>query len=511
MELSYHQKFRKARIDFAMTDETFCVALAFGHESAEKFRDRLADLHKNGLSEARSRINSYHEWLEMGPQIKMDHSPVVESLLVNIPAILDSMKVKDLPGGKRAADSGYWIWGWDSMVHSDALCLGGDTPFVVDMLEYYKNTSDPELGIFHAATLEGKPYHTMAFPAQCIYGITLYNAYAFTGDKGLLDKYLPFAKWVLDKAGDDEIGESGLIKGPSLYPDNPGELGQDGENDISVFNNSIYYQALRAASELFRETGDRKAVTDCANRAERMLANWSRFFDEEKGYFFDSLDARDFSPRRHYPCYGILWITPFASDLANPWKDKIAQFMKNNFPAPHGLRMFPKWDDVFMRNGHHEFDMYMPAWENCHRELMKATRDTDSAGQLLDNMEWCWKQLSVLEALTCGYANHGITLDNPGRKQAFCAKAWLSMFYHVICGINIALDGISFSPSDPGVDIAVDGLEIRGRKLDINISGTGWKIKSLTLNGEEIKPPFKIPFSELKKRNKIKLLRSGRQ
>jgi hypothetical protein len=82
------------------------------------------------------------------------------------------------------------------------------------------------------------------------------------------------------------------------------------------------------------------------------------------------------------------------------------------------------------------------------------------------------------------------------------------MFYHVICGINIALDGISFSPSDPGVDIAVRELEIRGRKLDISISGKGWKIKSLTLDGREIESPFKIPFSELKKRNKINLLRS---
>ena len=200
-------------------------------------------------------------------------------------------------------------------------------------------------------------------------------------------------------------------------------------------------------------------------------------------------------------------MTPFAADLVADNAAAVAKFMRENFPVRHGLRILPKWDSRHMYDGS-QLGMYMPIIENFHREMMKMECDSESLSAMFANIEWFWNQLCIPEALTCEYENHGITVDNPGRKQLFCAKAWLSMFYHVAAGVNIALDGLSFSPSDGG-EISIRNLSCRGRTIDIATTGHGWKIGSLSLNGRSVPAPFKIPFSALGARNNIKLEREA--
>lgn len=483
-------------------DKSFMV-IGFGHKGRESLLQRLEILRKNAASEVAGLLSDHKSGMSTQPQISFGHK-TVQSLLMNVSPFLDSLKVKDLPGGMRAADSGYWIWGWDSMVYSDALGLCNDSSYLVAMLDFYRKSADPELGIFHAMTIDQRPFLSMAFPAQCLYAVMLYYAYVFSGDRDMLSEFLPFAQWVVGKAGDADQAATGLIKGVSLYPDHPEDLEQDG-NDFSVFNNSIYYQALKVMEELAAESGDKAAAAGYAAKAAKTLTGFQRFYDPEKGYFYDSISSKDFSPRLHYPLYAILWVTPFAADLLNGNSVTITKFMRENFPVKHGLRILPKWDSRYMYDGS-QLGMYMPVIENFHREMMKAEHDSESLSAMLENIEWFWNQLCIPEALTCEYENHGITVDNPGRKQLFCAKAWLSMFYHVAAGVSFTIDGISFSPSD-SEDISIRNFSFRKRIIDFEITGRGWEIGSLSLNGHPVPAPFKIPYSALEGRNAIKLLR----
>lgn len=480
------------------------LAVAFGHRGRARFDERLATLTRAAAAEAQHRVGTYQACLAGQPQIVLGNK-TVQSLLMNVGPIIDSLKVKDLPGGMRAADSGYWIWGWDSMVHCDALGFAGDTAFLAEMLEFYRRTADPKLGVLHALTLDLRPCLAMAFPAQCLYTILLYHAYLFTGDAKLLAEYLPFARWIVDQAGQDEVPGTGLIRGVSMYPDNPADLEQDGD-DLSVFNNSIYYQALRAAAELTREAGMAAAAAQYEARAAQTRAGFRRFYDREKGYFWDSLSARDLSPRRHYPVYAILWLTTFARDLVSHDLASIAGFMRENFTARHGLRMLPKWDPRFMHDGN-QLGMYMPVTEPFYRQMMKETRDADSGAAMLEHMAWFWSRLCVPEALTCECENHGITVDNPGRKQAFCGKAWLAMFYHVLAGLELDIGGVSLSPGD-GPDITIRNLRLRGKRIDLAIRGRGWQIGSLTLNGIDLGAARRIPFADLGGHNRIVVRRA---
>lgn len=493
--------FRKFYFDAACRKGKNAITLAFGHQGKDAFVQRLTTLRQSAIKEAAGLVQNYQRQTAR-TKISIPDRPVAQSLLNNVLPIIDAMKVKDLPGAMRAGDSGYWVWGWDSMNYPEGLGLGGDTAFLEGMLELYRRTADPEYGISHAMRLDTKPILTMEFAAQGIYAVLLYYAYALTGNDRLLKEYLPFAKWVVDQAAACEVAGSGLIKSTALYPDQPADLEQDGD-DISVFDNSIYYQALRTLAEL--STGNPADAQHYTQMAQRTQAGFRKFFDTEQGYFVDSLSAKDFSPRRHYPVYAILWLTPFAADLVLGIEEPVIKFMKKNFPARHGLRMFPKWDTRFMYDGA-QLGMYMPVTESFYREMMKRARDAGETSALLDNMEWSWNQLSVLEALTCECENHGQTLDNPGRKQAFAAKAWLNMFYHVTAGLNLSTRGLSFTACQ-GPNLSIENLQVRGKSVSLDIRGQGWKIGSMKLNGQPVPPPFTIPFTALKKKNRIVLTR----
>ncbi len=183
----------------------------------------------------------------------------------------------------------------------------------------------------------------MAFPAQCLFITTLYSYYCHTGDRAFLEEALPLALWILEKMPPRRGGRDGTRSRHLALSRFPRPHGP-GRQDISSFNNSIYYQALAAMSRLTAHLaaggdGDRYRTLseDYAARAGEVREGFVRhFFDGEQGYFYDSISAVDFTPRKHYPVYAILWTTPFARDLLGRHEKRVAAFMRRNFVRPTG-------------------------------------------------------------------------------------------------------------------------------------------------------------------------------
>ncbi|MFZ2655674.1 MAG: hypothetical protein WAX69_12150 [Victivallales bacterium] len=505
------------RFKYWMETEPFAdsasVFVTFGSDG-KAVRKRVEYLRRSAGMESDRKIRSYHDRCLELPAINIGDE-CVQSFLMNEPLMIDALKVEDLPGGMRASAGHYWIWGWDSMVHSDAVLFANDRKFIRDMLDFYRNLADERLGIPHQVTMRMKPRLAMEFPAQCLYIVMLYNYCCFTGDMKTVKRHLDFAFWIISKNMENNVAGTGLNKGTSLFPDTPQHAGHDG-NDISVFNNSIYYQALKAMIGLAKIAGGevrnekyRKLIPLLPGLAEQVRENFIRyFFDMEAGYFVDSVSSIDFKRRKHYPLYAILWITEFAGDLVQGIEKKTAGFMEKNFTAPHGLYPYPRWDSCFGGDGN-QMQAYYPVIDPFYYNMMRLTGNKSGLERMCQNIGWFWKTHTIPEGFTYDAENEGIGVDNPGCNQAFGGHAWYANFFHAACGINIDLEGISFSPSNPGTDIAVEAMEIRGMKLDIRITGKGWKIKRLLLNGKDTGAPFKIPFTALRKQNRIELTRGS--
>ena len=103
------------------------------------------------------------------------------------------------------------------------------------------------------------------------------------------------------------------------------------------------------------------------------------------------------------------------------------------------------------------------------------------------------------EALTCEYENHGLTPDNPGRKQLFTVKAWVGALFRFAGGVELSERGLHFRDSaDPR--FAVSGLALRGSSVSIRQRGGSGPVLRLRLNGRLLPDTRLIPFAQLRAR-----------
>jgi hypothetical protein len=483
-------------------EATFVVA--FGHAGQTAFRRRTQQLRRGAAAEVDELLAEYRTSLSR-PEVHYP-DPAVQSFVTNTHAMMKAVQVKDVPGAARGANNAYWIWGWDSMVYSHVHSLLDDAPFAAAMLQFYGRYAGGKVGIPHSITHDMQPWLPMVFGAQNLYAILLYDAFIHSGDRSLLDRYFDIALGIVNRTGREEAGNSGLVRGFSVYPDAVDTLGENG-NDLSAINNSIYYQALRGMQALAGELGRAEAAADLRQRADRLQESFRRFFDPRAGFFYTSLDAATFRPRRFYGAHAVFYVTAFARDLIAPHARELGRFIEKNLRMRHGHRLMPKWDPGYMRDGCNN-GYYDPYVERFYVEVARLNRRRAGIDRFTRDVAWYWRQFTVPEAMTCEMENHGVTVDDPGKQQLFSMKAWCSIFFHTLAGLEIDTEGLAFTACD-GEPIEVRGLAIRGRTLNLRVTGRGWQIDTLRLDGRPVPSPYRIPFAALKRHSRIEVHRTA--
>jgi hypothetical protein len=461
---------------------------------------RVRALRRGAARECEQAMAAYRARLANSPHVSIPGSAAVQSCLINLPAVIDSLEAKDIPGGFRAAAHGYWIW-LDLFFNATAFTCANDADSLRDMLRLFRSFADPELGIPKLVTTTLKPLLGAEWVEQCLFITAFYHYYCHTGDRVLLQELYPFLTWVMDKCLEKEARDSGLIEGIGM-PDFPMDM--DG-HDLCSSGNSIAYQALKSVEALARELDDAATAQRYGRQAQKSRDNFLRhFYDPDKGYFVDSVSSKDFSKRRHYPVFAILWVTHFAADLLGDHAGKIAAFQARNFTRPHGIGgMIPTWDTAYPADGN-QLIAYYPSWsEVFYRNTMRLAGRAKELDKWFDDVEWFWRQNTLPEGFTYDAENEGFTVDNPGAKQAFGGQAWYAVFFTAILGLAIDEQGLILSPTPMRRRLTVRNLLVRGRRVDIILSGKG-KRSGITVNGKKFKSAtIRIPFAELKMKNRI--------
>lgn len=470
------------------------IAVVFGAHEQEACR-RLREVAVSAQSLADTERQRFRQSIEVNTTL-ISPDPVLNSFVRNMPEILYSMEVKDIPGAVCASNAGYWVWGWDSMVHTDAMMMSGDWDAVLRRLRYYRDTADPERGIFHAINCAGKGIATMASSAQTIYCIMLYNYFLYSRDLQRTAEFYDFAANLLNRVEPDLVQETGLYQGTGLYPDFPEDLGQTG-NDISSFNNSILYQAFRAMSELAIILEHNADSEKWNMAAERLRFGFRKFlYDSDKHYFYDSIDALTLRPRKYYPVYAVLYLTSFAEELIEGVELEVAAFMERSFTQRHGISMFARNDDIFYSDGN-QLGFYSPVTEHLYRHMMRKIGTKDS---LLPIIVADWSKLQCSEATSCEAINMGITPDAPGKKQMYSAVSYYSSIFHMFCGLEVTSEALKLNTPTRAADgWKIERFKIGENEFTIEFIGCGENITRTILDDSEC-PENQIILKELNKR-----------
>jgi hypothetical protein len=504
-----HNKFKYFATSGAFTDKA-AIALVFA-PSAAAFRKRRAELKKSVHRECDAEFATFNHRQKIAPAIRIAGEPVVESCLAHIPRVIDAVETKDVPGGFRAGMQGYFVW-LDLMLDSVSFLYANDAESLKDMILLFCTKADKKLGVPCLLTSRFTPLLGTPFNNQGPIITSLYMYYCYTGDEETLRKCYPVMRFLIEKCLEGEVQGSGLVRGAG-NPDFPAE--QNG-NDIASCNNSYFYQALKSmrflSTEMTRITGQKKHAqfgAMCEEVAERCRKSFIRyFFDKKVGYFLDSLSSVDFKPRRHFPTFAIQWNTPFAADLVRGNEKRIAKFQAENFLKPQGIGpMFPTWDKMYPGDGN-QWQAYYPSWsESFFRGTMKLAGRGAELRRLFDNIKWFWQRYTIPEGFTYDAENEGFTPDNPGGKQPFGGQAWYGNFFRSIVGFEVDERGVVISPSPVQDEISVTNLIVRGKKIDVKMTGKGRAIEILVNGKKQDGIEAIIPFRKLKAQNQIVIRR----
>lgn len=461
---SRHEPF-KYYMEAAVPGELFIFAFQFD------------SMERPDFAAAANRIDLWEEEFRKGVRF-LTGNTAVDSALNNAVPILKSLAVKDRPGAFRASQS-YWIWGWDSMVHAEALLWTGNTELVRDMLHFYRDTADPVKGIVHCMGNSFRPESCMQPCSQGLYIVLLANYCAATGDLNTGREFYDFAKWILKFSGNSRHPDCSLGTAIGFFPDFPGLLEQK-DRDVSLINNSLYLQALKSIAALEQALGMETEAQQHLQEAEQLQKEMEAIlWDDKAGYWCDSADGETLRPRSYYPLYGQLYTSPFGDEPHAESRQRIAGFLKQHFRFAQGLYMFPPDNAAFMADGN-QLGAYYPPVDRYYWNMMNRSGDTEAAAYFHRIVEYYWSFHAYPEGLTHETENIDPTIDNPGCKQAFSMKGWFCDALELHLGLKVFMDGFTLNPLNTGETFRVENLILRGKNLSLERRPDG----SVLLNGK---------------------------
>jgi hypothetical protein len=455
-------------------------------------------------SRAKEVENSVRAHMKKVPVVQSGNT-TFDSLAANIPPLVDSLIVRGVPGGMRASATHYWIWGWDTMMASDATLLSGNREFVRDALRFYRDYVNPTYGVGHMFSRDLGVRLPQAPAAQCLYAVMLYAYLTHTGDKEGAAEFYPFAKSVFEKTL-VTINEHGLGQGIALFPDFPQHCGQNG-HDLSSFNNSLLYQAARCMETLGPLFHDAAAGATAAALARKMEQAFpTLMWDKEKGYIYDSIDSDTLEPRQSYAGHALLWQSTFANDLMPDQLAACGRFQAKHHQATRGFLPYPRWDIGWDGDGN-QLNQIWATEDAFVTRCLAAAGLHDVLERYIDNCAWFWQQLTVIEGYTSSTVNESGTPDAPGGTQAFGAKSIYMAFLGNCAGLQMDLGGLTLQEG-LARPIKIRQLPFRDAVLELDLAGPGRFLEKLEVNGTAVKGSRKIPAGLIKGDVKIVVRRT---
>ena len=430
------------------------------------------------------------------------HTPVLHTDIEELdtftaltPFYHESLKPRDIPGTVRAKTSRYWVWGWDTMIANLGAFLWGDYSYLKQMLDYYASVYNPHTGLPHASCYDGSNSNVPA-PSSLdgIFIILLEQYGALCNDTSLWKKYHSTVAQMMQRLISFQSKIPGLFVGSSLFPDFPKCLKENGR-DISLFNNSIYYAMLRAAEHILLSNGDHALAAqahDLFCKMEQTFCN--SFFDQERGYLANSIDADTLTQRDCINYCGYFWDSDYHEELLGLFADRCISSVLENAMSSMAFRAYPLWDDAFDVDA----NQLHCTWGAVEEVLLRLGKNTDHHEPIalwIKKLRYWMSHLTCPEGESFAYETEAPELDRwnseSGTWQAYTARKWYSELFGIILGLSVDRGGLTFSV--PQIQFSLSNLNMFGKRFHICTEGRGNAIESIIVNGQRLHGSLKVP------------------
>lgn len=480
----------------------FTVTMAFSHDSGNIKAYDYEILIKR-------QYERYKRVSERAPVLKSG-SALLDQYFELIPLYHESLKVTDFKGAIRPQTLHYWIYGWDSLTSNESTFYWGDNKLIEEMLSCFEENSDEHYGIAHMFSRDtnGVFFGRIDAASQGMY-ITLLDLYRMSG--GDFAKYYAFAKKLFDIIISTEIDDTGFVGGNSLYPDFAEIIGETG-NDISCFNNTVCYCAMRSMSDMALAVGDYVTAETARNTADKMRKNFALvLFNERLGFFDSSADASTFKGRGIPTNNAVKWENDYCECLISGKEEQCLEFYEKNLISPAGLRPFPNWAPEYDGDAN-QLHCWWPVMSEFYTRLINKQNRPELIRQYVGWVSYWSEKLMCPEGISCYDDNAEVPFDSwnccSGIWHGYSMRGFYNAVVHSVFGVSIGMNRINFHPYS-GEEMELTNLHFGNKTFDIKMLGSGGRIEKVFLNGENIGAVYGIALDKLALKNKIEIYRVG--
>ena len=427
------------------------------------------------------------------------------------PLYLESLKLVDHNGAIRAKTTSYGVWGWDGMTANLPSLYWGDNDFIKDMLDLYDRTAHEELGIVHAFTNDMRLASISALASQGMYITLLFIYYSTTRDIETLKKHFPLAKKIFLRTLATEVQNTGFSKGQSLFPDFPKLLKETSE-DLSVFNNCVFYSASRELAYLAGVVGDKDLSEQAIAVSERMEQNFDKlFYNEEKKFVVNSVNGKTLKHNECYCATAVYWDSSYLSELLKNLTGSCMGFFDEHIISDMGLRSIPVWDDAFDADSN-QLHCWWPVTGGYYMYLINHHNRKDLVDKWVKWVTHFTGQLMCPEGIS-----YYLETENPetdrwttqdGSWHGYSIRGFYQAALHGVFGVEADVGGLTFYPYE-GEEMRLENFRFFDKIFDISMVGSGKYIEKIIVNGNVIKGTNKLPMDCLRDENKISVYRTN--
>ncbi len=448
----------------------------------------------------------YNAVAEKAPVLKSSH-PLLNQFFELAPMYHESLKTIDVKGALRAQSTNYWVWGWDTMTSNNCAFYWGDNKAIGDMLECFEKYSHPELGIAHAFGLDMSVSDSAAPPpAQGMY-ITLLDLYRISG--GDFSKHYAFAKKLIQSIFNSEVNNTGFCIGTSLYPDHRGLVNETG-NDISAFNNTVSYCAIRSMEKIAKAMGDNEMQEKCKAFADRMLLNFENImYNEQIGFIDSSVEATTYEKRNVPTNNAVKWENNYCGELVEKRGEEYLKFYEENLVSPSGIRPVPEWCEAYDADAN-QLHCWWTVMSEFYTRLVNKYDRPDLMKQYASWVEYWTEKLMCPEGVSCYDNEFEVPYDNwnarCGTWHGYNIRGFYNSIVHAFVGVDFDENGLNIYAYS-GEELELNNLHFGEKTFDIKMNGSGKNVLKLVLNGEDLGAVSNIPFEKMGSQNTVEVTR----
>jgi hypothetical protein len=351
---------------------------------------------------------------------------------------------------------------------------------------------------------------------RVVWALAAWEYYLATGDKAWLEEAYESLRYTAQKdihvAFDEKIG---LFRGEACsmdwrthtYPnwfsnENIGESFSSGTNALHLFS----YEFLQKASLILGKDQQETALwKQYASRVREGLNTY--MWDSKKGlyaaYLYPAFMDYRRSDRVDIMSNGLCALLGVASP------EQVRSIVDKYPLYPYGgAVLYPAIPDDF---AYHNKSIWV-VWQTPLLYTAGAAGNMAVASHLMrSQVRQGAMFLTHKENMTYETGFDQNTALNSDR-QLWSVASYISMVYRMLFGMNMTEQGLAFSPTVPPDlvkgEISLQGFKYREAVLDITVTGTGNKIRRLTVNGKQQSLPYTLP-STAKGKSDIRIEMEG--